>query len=182
MHAIGTQTNYTQTGALTQMRSSQFVYGSSVSLQIDQEWPPSFCLCDPPLYPPLYSAGAFILIRSTKATRSQQNAHNLMVWEGGKKKHAGTLYFCRYRAIRWREGCWDEAKTDRPWKGQLSNTNTRLFLARIPVSILVWQKEQQQPGLSILLLGCNLFLCMSNNNEEDVVIGLYNPISGKDWK
>lgn len=55
-------------------------------------------------------------------------------------------------------------------KGQSSNTNTRLFLAPTPASILVWQKEQQQPGLSVLLRGCSLFLCMSDDNEEDVVI------------
>lgn len=56
------------------------------------------------------------------------------------------------------------------WKGQSSNTNTRLFLACIPASILVWQKVQQQPGLSILLLGSSLFLCMDDNNEEVVMI------------
>lgn len=38
--------------------------------------------------------------------------------------------------IRYREARWDAAKMDLLWKGQSSNTNTRLFLACIPASIL----------------------------------------------
>lgn len=48
------------------------------------------------------------------------------------------------------------------------------FWLAFPLLFWVWQKERQQPGLSILLRGCSL--CMSNNNEEKrrtdrVVIG-----------
>lgn len=57
-----------------------------------------------------------------------------------------------------------------PGKGRLTNTNARLLLASIPASILGWQRQQEQPGLSILLLGCNLFLCRATTIRR-VVIG-----------
>lgn len=57
------------------------------------------CLCVPAfilLSMCIYSVDAFILMRITKATRSQLKAHNLTKKQ---KLHAGTHYFCRYQAV-----------------------------------------------------------------------------------